>query len=192
MAKKQIFTSPSNFYHIFENSPCAKIFQLHLEIDKVGKWSIPVVYIDGIITALCAWVFDWQVILVKIPPWGKLLQFWWGKLLHCNCNTWGKNGVWIGLKCNRITLVIKLCPEIHNIYAFYMTKKFKWFLSKQRLKSMCIIFNYSKRADKRTKQRTRKQTQWHMHTPTYPHRHMWTLYHVWLGQTVDKVLSYKV
>ena len=52
--------------------------------------------------------------------------------------------------------------------AFYMTKKFKLFLSQQRLKSMCIIFIYSKRADKRTKQRTKKQTQCHMHTPTYP------------------------
>ena len=78
------------FYSIFENSPCATNFQLHLEIDKVWKWSIPLVYIDGIITALCAWVFDWQVIQVKIPPWGKLLQFLWGKLLHCDCNTWGK------------------------------------------------------------------------------------------------------
>ena len=29
----------------------------------------------------------------KIPPWGNLLQFSWGKLLHCNCNTWGKNEV---------------------------------------------------------------------------------------------------
>ena len=36
-----------------------------MEIDKVGKWSIPVVYIDGIITAFYAWVFDWQVLLVK-------------------------------------------------------------------------------------------------------------------------------
>ena len=56
MAKKLIFTSPSKFFNIFENSPCAKSIQLQLEIDKVGKWSIPVEYIDGIITALCAWV----------------------------------------------------------------------------------------------------------------------------------------
>ena len=74
-------------FYIFENSPCAKNIPQQLEIDKVGKWSIPVVYIGGIITALCAWVFDGQVFLLKIPPWGKLLQFSWGKLLHCNCNT---------------------------------------------------------------------------------------------------------
>ena len=30
MAKKLIFTSPSNFFYIFENSPCAKNIQLHL------------------------------------------------------------------------------------------------------------------------------------------------------------------
>ena len=43
MAKKLIFTSPSNLFYISENSPCAKNIQLQLEIDKVGKWSIPVV-----------------------------------------------------------------------------------------------------------------------------------------------------
>ena len=84
MAKKQIFTSPSIFLIFFlENSPCAKHIPLQLEIDKVEKLSIlytctPVVYIDGIVTALCAWVFDGQVFLVKLPPWGKLLQFSWG------------------------------------------------------------------------------------------------------------------
>ena len=57
MAKKLIFPSSSIFFS-FEYLPCAKNIQLQLEIDKVGKLSIPVVYIDGNITALCAWVFD--------------------------------------------------------------------------------------------------------------------------------------
>ena len=34
-----------------------------------------VVFIDEISTALCTRVFDGQEFLVKIPPWGKLLQF---------------------------------------------------------------------------------------------------------------------
>ena len=37
MAKKLIFTSPSNCLHFRKYSPCAKNIQLHLEIDKVGK-----------------------------------------------------------------------------------------------------------------------------------------------------------
>ena len=112
---------------MLENSPCAKNIPLQLEIDKVGKYSIPVV--DGLITALCAWLFDGHIFLVKIPPWGKLLQFSWAKLLHCNSNTWVIMGYKTDLKCNRITLFIKLCSEIHHIYAFYTTKKFKLFLS---------------------------------------------------------------
>ena len=81
--KPQIFTSPSNFFfYIFENELCAKNIQLHLEIDTVRKLNIPVV--QRISTALCAMVSDGQAFLVKrIPPWGKLLQFSWGKLLHC-------------------------------------------------------------------------------------------------------------
>ena len=58
MAKKLIFTSPSNFFTFSKIHLAPKNIQLYLEIDKVGKRSIPVVYIDGIITALCAWVFD--------------------------------------------------------------------------------------------------------------------------------------
>ena len=53
-----IFTSPSNFFTFSKIHLAPKIVQLHLEIDKVGKLSIPIVYIEGIITALCAWVFD--------------------------------------------------------------------------------------------------------------------------------------
>ena len=29
------------------------------------KYTCSIIYIDGIITALSAWVFDWQVFLVK-------------------------------------------------------------------------------------------------------------------------------
>ena len=55
-----------------------------------------------LLAALCAWVFDGQVFLVKLPPCGKLLQFSWGKLLqfslgkllHCNCY----NGVLWGIQ----------------------------------------------------------------------------------------------
>ena len=99
-----IFYLSEQIFYIFENSPCAKTIQLQLEIDTKGKWSIPVVYyIDGISTALCARVSDRRVFLVNIPPWGKLLQFSWGKLLHCNCHM----GYKIGMKCNQITLFIK-------------------------------------------------------------------------------------
>ena len=48
-----------------KKSPCAKNIQVQLEIDTIGKWSVPVVYIDGISTALCARVFDAQVFQVK-------------------------------------------------------------------------------------------------------------------------------
>ena len=58
MAKKRIFNSSSNLFTFSKIYLAPKNIQLHLEIDKVEKWSIPVVYIDGIITALCAWVFD--------------------------------------------------------------------------------------------------------------------------------------
>ena len=46
--KTRVFTPPSKCLH-FRNSPCAKNVPLQLEIDKVGKWSIPVVYMDGIL-----------------------------------------------------------------------------------------------------------------------------------------------
>ena len=65
MAKKNTdFTSPSIFFYNFENSPCAKNIQVQLEIDTIGKWRyVPVVYIGGISTALCARVFHAQVFL---------------------------------------------------------------------------------------------------------------------------------
>ena len=111
--------------NIFENSSCAKNIQVQLEIDTIGKWCVPVVYIGGIITALCARIFDAQVFLVKkIPPWGKLLQFSW------------VNGCYIviviytvifinsfGLKCNRITLFITFYSQIHHIYAYLHDKE---------------------------------------------------------------------
>ena len=78
---KLSFTSPSKFFTFFENSPCPKNIQEQLEIDTNGKY-VPVVYIGGISTALCARVFDAHVFLVIIPPWGELLQFSWVKLLH--------------------------------------------------------------------------------------------------------------
>ena len=34
-------------------------------MDTIGKWSVPVVYIGGISTALCAMVFDAHVFPVK-------------------------------------------------------------------------------------------------------------------------------
>ena len=60
-------------------------------------------------------------------------------------------GYEIGLKCNLITLFIKVCSEICHIYAFYMTTK-----------SMCIIFIYSKRPTQRNKH---NGTCIHLHTP---------------------------
>ena len=85
----------------------------------MGKWSIPVVCIDGISTPLCAGGFDGQVFLVIVTPWGKLLQFSWGKLL-----LW-MPGIMIGLKCNQITLFIRFYSEIHHIYAFLHDKQVK-------------------------------------------------------------------
>ena len=90
MPPKQLFTSPSIFFFL-ENSPCAKNIQVQREIDTIEKFSIAVVYIDGISTVLCARVFDGHAFLVKITPWGKLLQFSWGKLSHCNRHTWDIN-----------------------------------------------------------------------------------------------------
>ena len=43
---------------------------IELEIDTIGKWSVRVVYIAGISTALCAMVIDAQVFLVKIITMG--------------------------------------------------------------------------------------------------------------------------
>ena len=56
--KKLIFTSPGNFLTFSKIHLVPKVIQLHLDIDKLGKCSIPVLYIDGIISALCALVFD--------------------------------------------------------------------------------------------------------------------------------------
>ena len=79
MAKKpRIFTSPSKLFIFSKIHLAPKNIQVQLEIDTIGKWSVPVVHIDGISTAFCAKIFDAQVFLVKIPPWGKLL--------HCNCH----------------------------------------------------------------------------------------------------------
>ena len=69
-------------------------------------------------------VFDWQPFLFKIPPWGKLLQFSWGKLLHCICHTWG-----IGLTWNATELPFSSSFTQKYMYTisihFHMTKKFK-------------------------------------------------------------------
>ena len=51
--------------------------------------------------------------LVKITPWGKLLQFSWGKLLHSIVSV--IHVYEIGLKCNQITPFIKFYSEIHHI-----------------------------------------------------------------------------
>ena len=93
--KNGFFTPPGSFFYIFE------ICTLRQEYPPTsGNWQSREmkytcsIYIDGIITALCAWVFDWQVLLLKIPPWGKFL--------HCNCNTWGiKWGInWLKMQPN--------------------------------------------------------------------------------------------
>ena len=47
-------------------------------------------YIVGISIALSAGGFDAQAFLVKHHHGVlKMLHYSWGKLLHCNCRTWG-------------------------------------------------------------------------------------------------------
>ena len=70
MAKKTDFyqSSPSKFFTF------SKIHLAPKYRTTTGNWQsmkmkyIPVVHIDGIITALCAYVFDGQVFLVNLPP----------------------------------------------------------------------------------------------------------------------------
>ena len=95
----------------------------------------------------------------KIPPWGKLLQFSWGNLLHCNCHTWG---IKIGLKCNRITLFIKFYAEIHHFYAFLHDKEVQMvsFITAVEINVQNFHLHLTRAQTKKT---THKQTQWHMY-----------------------------
>ena len=84
-----------------------EIFQRLIFGQKVGNTGKIIRFSDinlgGISTGLCARVFYAQVLLLKISPWGTLLQCTWGKLLHCSCTQY--MGYKIGLKCHRRILL---------------------------------------------------------------------------------------
>ena len=69
MAKRLISPLRVNSLH-FRKFICAKNIQVQLEIDTIGEWCVPVVYIGGISTALCVRGFDAQVFLVKNTAMG--------------------------------------------------------------------------------------------------------------------------
>ena len=102
-----------------------------LEIDTIGKLSMRVVCIDGISTALCAGT--WCIgISSKNTTMGTTDHGVSSYNFHgsssyivINCHM----GYKIGVKYKRITLFIKFYSEVHHLYAFYTTKKFKLFLS---------------------------------------------------------------
>ena len=126
--------------------------------------------IVGISTALCGTVFDGQVFLVKIPPWGKLLQFSWGKLLHGNCHTWDMKlaSKQPDYSFHQVLLIIL---QIHHIYAFLHDNEVQTIsfitaveINVHNFHLHLMSGQTSKKAD------TNKQTNTMAHT--YPHRHM--------------------
>ena len=134
--------------------------QLQLEIDTIGKWSIPVICIDAISTASCAVVFYKQVVLVITPPWGKLLQFSWVKLLHCNCHTsWGIRCT----KCNYFHQVLLRNTPYLCIFTRQRSSN-GFFHDSGWGQCIYIIFIILRLTHKR--RNNTQETQWHTHTPT--------------------------
>ena len=76
-------------------------------------------------------------------------------------------GYKIGVKCNRITLFIKVYPETHHIYAYLHNKEVQMVSFITAVEINVHHFHHSTFNAQTYKQHTNKQIQWHTHTPIH-------------------------